>query len=149
MNRDSRLPEFRIWIEGKPKTFRKNKKSMSRYIESIENAVKEIVPHPIKSGRIDIEIWFKSDEGRPDVDNIVKPILDTMQGLVYYDDNQIRSVKVTALPHDDAYAMYGWFKVETLERLDNGEFFIDIYHGLEFPGPATRVKIKETTNKAH
>jgi crossover junction endodeoxyribonuclease RusA len=135
-----RSPEFRIWVNGTPQTYRKNKKSLSRYIENIQNAVREIVPFPIKSGRIDIEIWFNSEHLRPDVDNIIKPILDALIGIVYEDDKQVRSVKVTALPHDDAYTIQGWIKEETIDRLENEEFFIDIYHGLEFPGPAVDVK---------
>ena len=143
-----RAPEFRIWVDGSPQTYRKNKKSLSRYIEKVQNAVREIVPFPIKSGRIDIEIWFQSDYLRPDVDNIIKPILDAMNGIVYFDDKQVRSVKVTALPHDDAYIISGWSKHETFERMDNGAFFVDIYHGLAFPGPATKIKRKETPNNS-
>lgn len=141
-----RLPEFRIWISGAPQTYRKSKKSLSRYIETLKSATREIVPFPIESGRIDIEIWVNSDQLRPDVDNIVKPILDAMQGLVYFDDKQVRSVKVTALPYNDVYRLSGWCKEETFDRLSNREFFIDIYHGLAFPAPAVSAKQKETPN---
>ena len=143
----ARLPEFRIWVEGTPQPFRKDRKSLSRYLESVQNAARELVPFPIGSKRIDIEIWFRSEHLRPDVDNIIKPILDALQGIVYFDDKQVRSVKVVALPHDDAYILSGWFKMETFDRLDSGEFFVDIYHGLSFPAPATKAKMKETPNK--
>jgi len=141
-----RYSEFRIWVVGKPQTYRKNRKSLSRYIEAIQSAAKDIVPYPVKSKRIDIEIWFESEFLRPDVDNVIKPILDALQGIVYFDDKQIRSVKVVAVPHDDIFALSGWSKIETTQRLRNGEFFIDIYEGWSHPAPAVEARRKETPN---
>ena len=141
-----RYSEFRVWVIGKPQTYRKNRKSLSRYLETIQSAAKSVVPYPVKSKRIDIEIWFQSEYLRPDVDNIIKPILDALQGIVYFDDKQIRSVKVVALPHDDCFALNGLSKPETTQRLSNGEFFIDIYEGLSFQAPALGAKRKETPN---
>lgn len=111
-------------------------------------AARDVVPNPVKSKRIDIEIWFRSEHLRPDVDNVIKPVLDALQGIVYFDDKQIRSAKVVAVPHDDAYSLSGWSRMGTFDRLDSGEFFIDIYEGLSFPAPAVKAKRKETPNKA-
>jgi hypothetical protein len=92
------------------------------------------VPHPTTSNRIDIEIYFLAQRAlRPDVDNIMKPILDALKGVVYLDDSQVRSVKVAALPQDEAFGMTGWTQKDTIERLlahSPKEFIIDIYEGL-------------------
>jgi hypothetical protein len=32
--------------------------------------------------------------------------------------------------------------------MDKGAFFVDIYHGLAFPGPATKIKRKETPHNS-
>jgi hypothetical protein len=99
------------------------------------------VPYPIKSKRIDIEIYFQSQKPiRPDVDNIIKPVLDALKGVVYFDDLQVRSIRVAAFPTDEAYAMTGPTSIETLHRLfakPPKEFLIDIYEGLTlYGGPA-------------
>lgn len=128
-------------MEGKPQTYRKNKKSLSRYIELIQENTKKIVPFPINSKRIDIEIFFLSENSiRADVDNIIKPILDAMQGIVYFDDKQVRSVRVTAIPTNDVIHLSGWVDSEIVEWEDENKFFIDIYHGLSVISPGTLKK---------
>lgn len=75
---------------------------------------------------------------RADVDNVIKPILDALIGIVYTDDQQVRSVKATALPVGEAYGLSGWTSMDVLERLcsdEEIEFLIDVYEGLHFPGP--------------
>lgn len=133
-----RSPRYRIWIDGSPVSGTKRAKTLGRCRQRIASAASVTVPTPIKSGRIDLEIWFQSAVGRPDVDNILKPILDSLKGIVYVDDSQVRSVKVVALPHNDAYRLDGWIRGDTLDRLSKDEpveFMIDVYEGLSLAGP--------------
>ncbi|MCF7870051.1 MAG: RusA family crossover junction endodeoxyribonuclease [Candidatus Omnitrophica bacterium] len=94
------------------------------------------MPQPTHSKRLDIDIWFNAQGiSRPDVDNIIKPILDAFKGIVYFDDNQVRSVRVVALSSGDAYKLRGSYK--TLKRLinsDTKEFLINIYNDLKISG---------------
>lgn len=127
-------PIFRIWIKGKPKSSNKNRKSLSRYIKEIGDTAKSIVATPSNSNRLDIEIWFHAPcIPRPDVDNIIKPILDALKGTVYFDDNQVRSVRVVALPADDACKLHG--SIEILTKIIKAEeFLINIYDNLRIGG---------------
>lgn len=81
-----------------------------------------------------MEIYFQSQRAlRPDVDNILKPILDALKGTVYVDDSQVRSITVVAFPVDEVYSVAGWTSIEALRRLQDSppkEFLIDVYEGM-------------------
>jgi Holliday junction resolvase RusA-like endonuclease len=64
---------------------------------------------PLTSYRIDVEIIFGAQNRnlRADVDNVAKLILDGPRGILYQDDRQVRSVRVVALPGDDAVKVRG------------------------------------------
>jgi Holliday junction resolvase RusA-like endonuclease len=130
-------PAFRVWVQGKPMSWRKARKTLSRYTERIAEAARAVVPFPVKSSRIDLEIWFCAPSmDRADLDNIAKPVLDALVGVVYFDDRQVRSLRVVALPTDQAHGISGWGEVEPLTRLakaDPAEFLINIFHGLHIP----------------
>jgi len=136
-----RKPNFRIWVEGYPLSSQANRKTLEGYKTLIKDTTSKMVPFPIKSRRIDIEIFFQAKNTlRADVDNIIKPILDALKGVVYFDDSQVRSVKVTAIPsiEEGAYGSYGWTNIEIWKRLTNTppkEFLINIFEGLLFEGP--------------
>lgn len=102
------------------------------------NAARDVVPRPTASTRIGIEIFFRAKKRlRADVDNIIKPILDALKGIVYLDDSQVRMVRATTLPCDDAYKVPGWTSQEVLIRLTASspqEFLINIFEGLSIPG---------------
>ncbi len=129
---------IRLWIEGRPQSFRKNKASTSRYLERIKNAASALIPAPTESTRLDVEIFFETERSlRADVDNVIKPILDALQGIAYLDDRQVRSVKVTALPSGEPYRLSGWMDSEILYRLkkEPPEFLINIYDRFSTPCP--------------
>ena len=136
-----RKPAFRIWVQGHPQSMQGTPRHLAQYRERITESARQVVPYPVKSTRIDIEIYFQSRGPlRPDVDNIIKPILDALNGVVYFDDSQVRSIRVAAFPTDEAYGFSGPTSIETLDRLfkdSADEFLIDIYEGLTlYGGPA-------------
>ncbi len=117
----------------------KRAKALSRYRDAISSAAAAVVPSPTRSPRLDIEVWFRATGvSRADVDNVLKPILDALKGVVYVDDSQVRSVRVVALPTNDAYQLNGTITPEMVSRLLHGnarEFLVDVYEGLSLPGP--------------
>ena len=135
--RQIRKPVFRIWIPGSPRAAGKNRGARTRYVEQIRRAASEVVPHPTRSPRIDIEVFFYADTTlRADVDNVIKPILDALIGVVYEDDRQVRSVKATAFPKGDAFRSSGSMDVlNRLMKTEPKEFLINVYEDLFTPGP--------------
>ena len=95
---------------------------------------------PTRSNRIDIEIYYHTQKGiRADVDNVIKPILDALIGIVYLDDSQVRSVKAVALPYNEAYSISAneWVSADVHDKLYSDDpvyFMINIYGGLVIPG---------------
>ena len=135
--RQIRDPAFRIWVPGSPRAAGKNRGARSRYVEQIRKAASEVVSHPTKSPRIDIEVFFHAETSlRADVDNVIKPILDALIGVVYEDDRQVRSARVTALPKGEPFRSSGSGDVFTrLMKTEPKEFLINVYGGLFTPGP--------------
>ena len=128
-------PEVEIWVHGAPQSFRKKPKSLSRYTKSIRDAASGVIDEPLKSTRIDVEIIYSAPSiNRADVDNIIKPILDALCGVVYVDDVQVRSVKATALPTDQAFSCRGSADHDRLFNEANKQFLIRIYDGLRVRG---------------
>ncbi len=56
----------------------------------VQNAARErwTVAAPA-AGLVAVTITYFFEGGAPDVDNIPKPILDALKGLVYFDDEQV------------------------------------------------------------
>ena len=128
-------PHFRIWVEGTPRS-QQSKGPSTKYIEKIRSAVSKQIKRPSKSQRIGIEIWFEADTGiRSDVDNIIKLILDSLSGIVYEDDRQVRWVKAVAIPTDDHCKITGWFKDNDHQMLET-HFLINIFEGTILGGTA-------------
>ena len=118
MQRRDPEPRFRIWIEGKPQSSHKNAAALARYKASIRKVASTVVSKPIRSPRVDIEIWFYASHlSRADVDNVIKPVLDALNGVAYQDDRQVRSVRVVAFPKDDHIGIPGWVNGEVQKRL--------------------------------
>jgi len=72
-----------------------NKSRLDNYKRDVRRAAAAVWPGDVSplvvSARVTISYFYKSDE--IDVDNLIKPILDQLNGLVYVDDLQV--VRVT------------------------------------------------------
>ncbi len=127
-------PLYTIWVDGKPLNYRnKSKRIRAAYKGRIQTEAKKVVNNPWSSKRIDVEIWFSADSAvRPDVDNVAKPILDALQGIVYVNDFQVRSVKVGCIPRDGAFECEKEDQKDFFRLLDTNkeEFLIRIFYGM-------------------
>ena len=135
-----RKPIARIWVFGRPRAANsRGARPTGPYRHAIAEAARSAVPKPLRSPRIAVEVYFgASRASRADVDNILKPIIDALKGIVYTDDRQVRVVKATVFPNDDAYRIPDWTSEDVMRRLTNTEhreFLIDVYEGLEIDGP--------------
>jgi Holliday junction resolvase RusA-like endonuclease len=131
MSQKIRIPQYRIWIKGRP--LASKAKHIDQYKRIISESARKIVTIPEKSNDIDIGIFFCCQRAsRPDVDNILKPILDSLKNIVYLDDKQVRSIFVAALPLDEKYQISDWADQEILIKLfvsREKEFLIEIFKG--------------------
>lgn len=119
--------EHRIWVKGFPKS--QQSSSFERYRENIRCAAREKFPTPLGSGQIEIEVVFADKRTpRPDVDNVPKPILDALKGIVYRDDAQVVSATGKLIPvRDDLRVTGTGAPHNTFVRLfDQDEFLIRV-----------------------
>ena len=72
--------------------------SRTKFIESVRN---EIRPRheqlPVDEELYARIVWFHRSKRDQDVDNIIKPLLDAMQSVVYHSDKQVRECAAIAI----------------------------------------------------
>lgn len=56
------------------------------------------------SGPVRVTVAFYGAHSRADLDNLVKPILDGMNGVIYEDDSQIHRLTIERAPSGDPHA---------------------------------------------
>lgn len=96
------MPVFEFLVEGPPKTANaKNKARYQNWIEFVRAAAKRQWPadqlplDPLVAFTVEVVNYYRVTSDRPnppDVDNILKPILDALKGVVYPDDIQVERV---------------------------------------------------------
>lgn len=132
-----RNPNYRIWVDAQPKSHQ-SKGSLDNYKQRIREAAAAVVQNPSKSNRIALEVFFESDRAlRADVDNVMKPILDALIGVLYQDDRQVQTISVTAIPSAKKEAVrFEGGDPNTFMALDaggGGRFLINVF--LDAPIP--------------
>jgi crossover junction endodeoxyribonuclease RusA len=88
---------FEVWVPGVPVSLQASSQSRDRWKARIEVAARNELPdgHFLAEMPISVTIYYFSDapmEG--DLDNIVKPILDSLSKVVYLDDSQVERILV-------------------------------------------------------
>lgn len=91
----------------------KNKALKNAWIGRVQNAARVNWPAdaaPI-AGTVKVTIVYYFEVKKLDGDNLAKPILDALQGLVYHDDNQVTDVVVRRTNID------GRFRIRRMSQL--------------------------------
>ena len=92
------MERFEFVIEGPAVSLRAKKSKAKRYqkwIKEVRATAREQWPEtmlPIESKTITVAITNYYTLAPPDVDNIIKPILDGLETVVYSNDQQVRRV---------------------------------------------------------
>ncbi len=95
------MPVFEFVVEGPPKTVNaKNKARYQTWIEKVRESARQAWPirrENVTRSHITVEVtnYYRILPERPappDVDNILKPILDGMETVVYENDNSVSQV---------------------------------------------------------
>jgi Holliday junction resolvase RusA-like endonuclease len=92
------LDYFEFVVEGPAvalKAHRRNPRRYRKWIMTVRAAARKQFPigsRPTRSQDITVSITNYYTLAPPDVDNIIKPLLDAMETVVYVDDRQVRKV---------------------------------------------------------
>ncbi len=89
------MPLFEFLIERRPLSLQtKNRENLQQWKIFVANeAIKNWHLPLIAEKYLHVSIVYLCDDAPPDVDNIVKPILDALVGLIYKDDEQVADVE--------------------------------------------------------
>lgn len=92
------MGDFEFVVEGLAVSLRAKKVNPRRYqkwVRTVRTAAQKEFPsgsQPTRSKDITVTITNYYTIVSPDVDNIIKPLLDAMETVVYVDDKQVRKV---------------------------------------------------------
>ena len=113
---------FAMALAIKPVSAQKRGKK-TRYQHSLRNAAMSQVGKA-KTSMLDGELYarityFHAQKTELDVDNIPKPILDALIGIVYDDDNRISQCLITRVSQKDYILEEDYFLPDVYENLEN------------------------------
>jgi len=119
-------------VIGVPVSSQGSNASIKRYQRVVAQEATKNVASPIEGKeKVKVEIdWFSEGfNNKPDVDNIAKPIIDALKGIVFTDDKQVESH--TVRKHDSLGVMSFWREPLSIAKPlldgDNDYVFIRIY----------------------
>lgn len=101
---------FEFTIQGPPVSNQtRNRQRLQQWKADVRAAAQLHVPEGaepvVESVQITITYYYEGDS--PDVDNIIKPIQDALNGLVFVDDAQVAETKSRKRPLDGSYQIKG------------------------------------------
>ena len=86
-----------VWLHGVPPSHQAGARSRAQWRERIAAAIEPKLPEGrfVPTAPVVVTIYyFAGTAMRGDLDNIVKPILDALTGVVYLDDAQVERIVV-------------------------------------------------------
>ena len=116
------VASYLLWVTTKPSSRGKSKLA---YYSAIGECARAEIAAPVEACDIELEVLYSTNASkgvRSDVDNILKPTLDALKGIAYFDDNQVRSVTATLFDRNRLGTMAG-----VVEHLD-GLFYHNHQH---------------------
>lgn len=92
-----------MWVAGVPPSLAASTRTQDRWKERIQFTTRPLLPegHFLSSDPIKVTVFYFPDapmEG--DLDNILKPILDSWNRLIYLDDQQVDHIVVRKFEPD-------------------------------------------------
>jgi crossover junction endodeoxyribonuclease RusA len=103
---------FEFIVEGSPLSQQtKNKTRLRAWRQTLRSAAGRYLPvnaQPSKERlQITVVYYYSGATAKMDNDNMIKPIQDALQGLVYVDDNQITDTRVRRTNLNGAFRVRG------------------------------------------
>ena len=119
---------FEFIIDGPPvSSQRKRKNSIQRWKDRVKREAGKHWPEnttPI-TNEVYLKITYFYEDDAPDVDNIIKPIQDALEGLVYINDTQVSRASSQKSNINGSFKIKGT-SVDIATRLANGIEFTRI-----------------------
>lgn len=115
-------------FEGPPLSLQSRSSTRKRaYKSRIGGEARAVLPvgfTPV-TGQVNIVITYYYEGDTPDVDNIIKPIQDALNGVIYQDDNQIADTRSRKKEIDSSYRIRN-VSLPILQAFSNGTEFVHV-----------------------
>lgn len=95
------MDPFDFIVPGIPRSVNAASRSLTKWKENLVKTGKAVWPdgQPMHQGELTVKIvFYYSGETSLDVDNIIKPVVDSMKGLVFDDDKNVFEVTCRKTP---------------------------------------------------
>jgi crossover junction endodeoxyribonuclease RusA len=123
------LLPIEILVDGTPVSHQaKSSRSRERWKKKVAASAQASVPvgaTPIAT-EVSVSITYFYETEAPDVDNIIKPIQDALNGIVYVDDTQVAHTESKKSRIDGAFKIAG-LSEDLAVRLARGRDFVRIH----------------------
>lgn len=92
----SQVPVYRFFVYVRPATANRSRSAArAAYVKDLRRIARDHVTTPIAARDVEVSVLYatsRTDGARADIDNILKPTLDALQGIVFNNDRQVRAV---------------------------------------------------------
>lgn len=115
-------------FEGPPLSLQSKSSTRKRaYKARVETAARAALPigYTPVTGQVNIVITYYYEGDTPDIDNIIKPIQDSLNGVIYNDDNQIVDTRSRKKEIDSSYRVRN-ASLPILQAFSNGSEFVHV-----------------------
>jgi len=115
-------------FEGPPLSLQSKSSTRKRaYKARVEAAARAALPtgYTPVTGQVNIVITYYYEGDTPDIDNIIKPIQDSLNGVIYNDDNQIADTRSRKKEIDSSYRVRN-ASLPILQAFSNGSEFVHV-----------------------
>jgi Holliday junction resolvase RusA-like endonuclease len=122
----AQLLPFEFIVRGTPVSFQaRNRSNLRSWKYRVERSARRAWPagEPPVSGEVTVVITYFYRDKAPDIDNIVKPIQDTLISLVYHDDEQVTQSTVRKSPIDRRFDLTT-ASLQLVSELGRGQDFL-------------------------
>src|SRR4030095_5165364 len=124
------MDRFEFTIQGPPLSYQtKDRQQLRLWQDRVRQAAQSRWPNgerPFSSNiQITVTYFHNGDSIRLDNDNMIKPIQDALNGLVYTDDRQITDTRLRKTRIDGAFRVKG-FSLVLAEAFAEGKEFIHV-----------------------
>lgn len=115
-------------FEGPPLSLQsKSSTRKQAYKTRVENEAKAMLPAgfiPV-TGQVSIVITYYYEGDTPDIDNIIKPIQDALNGIIYQDDNQVADTRSRKKEINSSYRIRN-VSLPILQAFSKGTEFVHV-----------------------
>ncbi len=116
---------FEFTIKGPPVSSQtRNRRRLKQWKSEVKSAAQKQLSAnaSITHGEVTVTITYYYDGNSPDVDNIIKPIQDALNGIIYNDDAQVTETKSRKRSINASYMIRGVSSVLLAAFADGNEF---------------------------